>query len=103
MNHKKNNDYCKLFGFIENWQYMCEALPETKQQELQTKRNTHIIKIQPDMFLNSNTTFAKVGKLINLWTTEGIHIHSPRVWRSCPEANEPLFKPAPAKKTGAPA
>ncbi|OAV87484.1 hypothetical protein PTTG_29414, partial [Puccinia triticina 1-1 BBBD Race 1] len=99
LNHKKNDKFRKLFGFIEDRQFSCQALPGTRQPAEQTRRNSHVISIRPEMFLSSNTAYADVGQLFNVWTTEGIQINCGRVCRSCPEANQPLFKPAAPKKT----
>ncbi|OAV89752.1 hypothetical protein PTTG_28587 [Puccinia triticina 1-1 BBBD Race 1] len=100
-NLKKNKDFQKLFGFIDDWQYTCEAHPETKQLDLQSKRKAHVIAVRPKMFVNSNTSYAEIGKLMDIWTTEGIQLSCGRVCKSCPEANQPLFKPAtPQKKKG---
>ncbi|OAV95215.1 hypothetical protein PTTG_26741 [Puccinia triticina 1-1 BBBD Race 1] len=80
-NPEKNNNFWKLFRFIEDQQFTCEALSETKQADSYEKRNAHVISIRPHMFTSSNTAYTDVQNLFHIWTTQGIQIPCGRVCR----------------------
>ncbi|KNF03597.1 hypothetical protein PSTG_03120 [Puccinia striiformis f. sp. tritici PST-78] len=96
--HPKNNHFQNLFAFLVQREFSCEAHPHIKQASLAVERQHHVLSITSDMFGEARLSYDDVGKLLNLWETSGLPLHSGRVCKSCSEP-KPLFKPpTPTKK-----
>ncbi|KNF03024.1 hypothetical protein PSTG_03618 [Puccinia striiformis f. sp. tritici PST-78] len=96
--HPKNNHLHNLFGFAIRREFSCEAHPDIKQAPLAMERTHHVLTISSDMFGEARLSYGDVGKLLTLWETDGLPLHSGRVCKSCLES-KPLFKPpTPTKK-----
>ncbi|KNE98155.1 hypothetical protein PSTG_08619 [Puccinia striiformis f. sp. tritici PST-78] len=96
--HPKNNHLCNLFGFAIRREFSCEAHPDIKQAPLAMEQPHHVLTISSNMFGKARLSYGDVGKLLTLWETDGVPLHSGCVCKSCLEL-KPLFKPpTPTKK-----